>query len=173
MLGGQLIFPYIIFDQYGHEKSVRNRTLSLPALSSTFTQELEQDGSYTVYLNPASPTILGGVIASENSFTITSSGLLDVKETTNSDIDEIIGATIVNPDGTIGSMPVATSSVIGGIKIGENLIITGDGTVSVNRDMVSAESVYTQGIELGSITINGETVTFYIPDYEYADGMEF
>jgi len=173
MLGGQLIFPYIIFDQYGHEKSVRNRSLTLPALSSTFRQELEQDGSYTVHLNPASNSVLGGIIASENSFTISGAGVLDVKETTNSMIDDIIGTTVINPDGTIGSMPIATADVIGGIKIGDNLIITGDGRVSVNKDMVSATSVYESGIELGSITINGETVTFYIPDYEYADGMEF
>ena len=172
-MGGNITFPYIIFDKFGHEKSVSNRAIVLPGLSDTFRQEIENNGNYTIHLKPATASKLGGIIASNNSFTITNSGILNVKETTDNEIDLMLGSTVINPDGTIGTMPKATKDVIGGIRVGNNLEINGDGVLSVNRDMVSANSVYESGIELGSITINGETVTFFIPDYEYADGMEY
>lgn len=68
------------------------------------------------------------------------------------------------------SLPTASATTLGGVKVGSGLTIS-NGVLSVSGDIsgggdgstVSFSAVYTEGVKIGTITINGVSTDIYIP----------
>lgn len=55
-------------------------------------------------------------------------------------------------------LAAATANVLGGVKIGQNVTVAGDGTISVVNSSVSVNGVLVANVVNGPITVNGSVV---------------
>ena len=114
----------------------------------------DNDTKYT--LPTASNTVLGGVKVGEG-LSVTGDGILSCTVTPGSDTvswDNITGKPSFATVATSGSyndltdkpaaytLPTATSSQLGGVKIGEGITVQADGTISAADDVVTLANLY-------------------------------
>lgn len=97
----------------------------------------EPSEGYT--LTPATKTKLGGVKVGDN-LDVTEDGTLSVSSTVIDRL-ESVEAAIEGSSGSEGDyvLPVASSERLGGVKIGENISVTSDGTISVDLTEVATK----------------------------------
>lgn len=65
------------------------------------------------------------------------------------------GSIVIRGTDTVYTLPTASSSVLGGVKIGNNITIASDGTISVEKP------IYYEGAttDYGTVTINNKTIS--------------
>lgn len=79
-------------------------------------------------------------------------GFIPLATTNNVGLVKPDGSTIAIKDGVISSvggsssytLPVATADILGGIKVGDNLNITDDGTLSIGNEVLTTNTAYTK-----------------------------
>lgn len=114
----------------------------------------------------ATTTSVGGVIVSNVSTSAVS--LTSANGTTDDryygvQMDKD-GKAFVNVPWVQGSytLPTASASTLGGIKVGDNLTIT-NGKLSAVKTQVYIAPDYTSGVKIGSITVDDTSYNLYIP----------
>ncbi len=107
-------------------------------------------------------TSVGDIIGfNGNQILVSYGGETVLLNTAIEDIEEALSNTYV--------LPIATSSTLGGVKIGNNINIANDGTISVDKTIVSVELTNTSGLEKTyTITYNDGTVY----DFVVTDGAD-
>lgn len=115
----------------------------------------------------ASATVLGGVKAGTN-VAVAGDGTLSVATgaglTAGANVS-LAGGVISVPTGAGYALPVATSSVLGGVKAGANVTIAGDGTLSLTTANITgaggapaASPTFTGTVTAAAVTINGNFI---------------
>ena len=115
----------------------------------------------------ASATVLGGVKAGTN-VAVAGDGTLSVATgaglTAGANVSIAAGVISV-PTGAGYALPVASSSVLGGIKAGANVTIAGDGTLSLTTANITgaggapaASPTFTGTVTAAAVTINGNFI---------------
>lgn len=72
-------------------------------------------------------------------------------------------------DGVRYSLPIASSSTLGGIKVGSNLSIDQDGVLSAGNDRIAINPLINTGTSIATITLNGTVYTLMFDDSGKAD----
>ena len=127
-----------------------------------YTITVQKDG---VSLQPMEATIDGFIIYQKTSESVPTTTVYDViyekgeKTQIFKLIDTTTDSTVFDVDqaGGVMDLPIATESVLGGIKVGENLTIEADGTLNADDQTITYEAG--EGIDITDETISiDETV---------------
>jgi len=137
------------------------------------TYDLSADRSWTIstYTLPiATSTVLGGIkigggvgVSPDGTITVGLNGLVDVNLSSLSDGQSLVFSYSLgkwrNLSLPVYSLPIASSTVLGGVKIGSGISIAGDGTISVSSyTLPAATSSILGGVKIGtgvSVAVDG------------------
>ena len=116
----------------------------------------EQGPAGTNGVDGFSPTAT--VVRTENGATIT---ITDAEGTTAAEVY----------DGNVADIPIASAEVLGAIKVGSNLSITADGTLSADAQQVTLYSTTGQNTD-GAMTQKAASDMIFIPGYDPSTASE-
>lgn len=142
--------PYFTVDAQGRLTSASTKTITLPT---------DANSHYSAYL------YLGASGASSNTTTAVSNPYINLREnSTNRSSIQIKGGTNIAVSGVNGivtisnnysyTLPTASSTVLGGVKVGDNINLL-DGVISLNNSNVTSALGYTPVNKVGD-TMSGD-----------------